>query len=202
MKRFGKIALVTGTLLSAGIFLVGCENAIVLGLNQIETTKFEVVGNTIHMNGEINSKTLTQFEAIIAKNPDINLLIEEVVEGSLDDDTMIALAYRVRELGISTHLNADSEIYSGGVDLFLAGVNRTMVSGAKIGVHSWSDGSKDASDYPKNSPEHEQNRKYIEDMLGEDAFYWFTIYAAPADDIMLMSDEEIVQYGLLTQPIQ
>jgi len=202
MKRFGKITLITGTLLSAGVFLVGCENVLILGLNQFEITKFEVEGETLHMNGEINSQTLRQFEEIFAVNPDINLLVEGVVEGSMDDDTMIALAYRIRELGLSTHLTANSQIYSGGVDLFLAGVNRTMVSGAKIGVHSWSDGSKQASDYPKGSPEHEQNRKYIEDMLGDDAFYWFTIYAAPADDIMLMSNEEIAQYGLLTDPIQ
>ena len=38
-------------------------------------------------------------------------------------------------------------------------------------------------------------------MLGDDAFYWFTIEAAPADDIYEMSDAEIAEYGLLTAPM-
>ena len=38
-------------------------------------------------------------------------------------------------------------------------------------------------------------------MLGEDDFYWFTIYAAPADDIHEMSMEEIEKYKLLTKKL-
>ncbi len=115
---------------------------------------------------------------------------------------MIALAYEVRARGLNTRLLATSEIDSGGVDLFLAGVERTMEDGAHIGVHSWSDGFKDAVDYPRDAPEHEQNRKYIEDMLGSDVFYWFTIQAAPADGIHEMTNSEIVEFGLLTAPIE
>ena len=199
-NRFRPMAKVAAllTLPLAAMALVGCEQLSVAALNQMTTTEFAVRGDKLMMQGEINSKTLTQFEDVIAENPNIRTLVELNVPGSLDDDTMIALAYRVRELGLNTHLTATSEIYSGGVDLFLAGVNRTMENGAKIGVHSWSDGSKEAKDYPRDAPEHEQNRLYIERMLGDDAFYWFTIYAAPADDIYVMTDAEIRQYGLLT----
>ncbi|MEE9427183.1 MAG: alpha/beta hydrolase [Paracoccaceae bacterium] len=202
MKRvlwvFAVIALLAGVLVFTPLGMI----ATMIATNMVEITEFKVEGDTLFMNGEINSKTLGQFEEVYAENPGIVRLVEQVVPGSNDDDTMIALAYRVRELGISTHLTSDSEIFSGGVDLFLAGASRTMVSGAVIGVHSWSDGIKDAKDYPKDSPEHEQNRKYIEDMLGSDAFYWFTIYAAPADDILNMTNEQIVEFGLLTEPIR
>lgn len=170
--------------------------------NAVEAIEFEVVGERLFMNGTINSESLDQFEDLYAQNPQITTIVEQEIDGSIDDDTMIALAYRVRQLGLNTHLEADTEIYSGGVDLFLAGVERTMERGAVVGVHSWSDGERDAADYPRDSPEHEQNRKYIEDMLGEDDFYWFTIYAAPADGMYEMTDDEIIQYGLLTQPIQ
>jgi len=153
------------------------------------------------MHNEINSKTYDQFVSIHKANPNITTLVEHTVGGSLDDDTMIKLAYYVREQGLNTELVSDSEIYSGGVDLFLAGVQRTMERGAVVGVHSWSDGSKNAAEYPKDAPEHEQNRKYIEDMLGDDEFYWFTIYAAPADGIYKMTDAEMTQFGLLTKPV-
>ena len=167
--------------------------------NMTRITEFHVEGSKLYMQGEINSKTLEQFEEIYSEYPNIDTLIELTVTGSIDDETMIALAYRIRELRINTHLTADSRIYSGAVDLFLAGVKRTMETGAIIGVHSWSDGMHDASDYPLESPEHEQNRFYVEQMLGDDAFYWFTIYAAPADDIYIMSEEDVTKFGLLTE---
>ena len=178
------------------------EFPLIMIMNNIETTQLEVRGEELWMNGEINSKTYDQFVAVLEENPQITTLVEEVVPGSMDDDTMIKLAYFVREKGLNTKLLAHSAIDSGGVDLFLAGASRTMERGAHIGVHSWSDGVRDAAHYPKDSPEHEQNRKYIEDMLGNDEFYWFTIYAAPADGIYEMKEAEIVQYGLLTEPIK
>ncbi len=174
---------------------------LIMIMNNIESTQLEVRGEELWMNGEINSKTYDQFVAVLEENPQITTLVEEVVPGSMDDDTMIKLAYFVREKGLKTKLLAHSAIDSGGVDLFLAGTERTMERGAHIGVHSWSDGVRDAADYPKDSPEHEPNRKYIEEMLGDDAFYWFTIYAAPANGIHPMTEAEIEQYGLLTQPI-
>jgi len=192
-----KIAAAAAICLLAPV-LSGCTQIAVATLNQVQTTEFRVEGTRLYMQGEINSKTLRQFEEVYAAHPQITTLVELEVPGSLDDDTMIALAYRVRELGLNTHLTANSQIYSGGVDLFLAGVRRSMEPGAKIGVHSWSDGRREAKDYPKTAPEHEQNRRYVERMLGDDAFYWFTIYAAPADGIHLMSEAEIQKYGLVT----
>ncbi|MBT3187571.1 MAG: hypothetical protein HN335_01100 [Anaerolineae bacterium] len=211
MKRFKKffkwlsislIALVVLVIAAAQFFPQLLEMPLILVMNTVPITRFEVRGEEVWMNGEINSKTYDQFTQIIAENPQVTTLVEEIVPGSMDDDTMIKLAYFVREQGLNTRLLSHSQIDSGGVDLFLSGVERSMERGAHIGVHSWSDGAREAADFPKDSPEHEQNRKYIEDMLGDDAFYWFTIYAAPADGIYEMTDAEIEQYGLITQPIQ
>lgn len=173
----------------------------VRALNLIETTRFVVDDDALYMSGEINSKTDGQFAAVIAANPQITTIVECGVPGSLDDDTMIPLSYQVRSLELNTHLTSTSEIASGGVDFFLAGVVRTMEEGARIGVHSWSDGVNEAKDYPRDADEHQANRKYIADMLGDDAFYWFTIYAAPADDIYWMTSNDIAQHGLLTAPV-
>lgn len=181
------------------MLITACSTLSSLVQNSLRLTEFRVQGSQLLMNGPINSQTLDQFENIYVQNPEIKTLVEQDVPGSLDDETMIALAYRVRELGLNTHITRDSVIYSGGVDLFLAGVNRTMEHGAKIGVHSWSNGVFEAKDFPRNAPEHKLNRKYIEDMLGDDAFYWFTIYAAPADDIHEMTAAEITKYKLLTK---
>lgn len=45
------------------------------------------------------------------------------------------------------------------------------------------------------------NRSYIEDMLGNDAFYWYTVEAAPADGMHFMTHEEIEAYNMITEPI-
>ncbi|MGC3939649.1 alpha/beta hydrolase [Roseobacter sp. EG26] len=182
----------------ASLLLVGCQQVAVLTMNQMVTTEFQVMGTKLLMRGEINSRSLGQFEEVYAENPDIDTLVQLDVPGSIDDDVMVAFGYRLRELGLNTHLTARSEVYSGGVDLFLAGVERTMEPGATLGVHSWSDGIKDAQDYPKSAPAHQQNRLYIERMLGNDTFYWFTIYAASAENIHIMTEAEIRRYGLLT----
>ncbi len=199
--RFGStgVTLRLATTLVAVLLsgLAACTQVAVLALNSVTTTEFHVEGDRLYMSGEINAKTLDQFEQLFAENPGLTTLVELDVPGSVDDDTMIGLAYRVRELGLNTHLTAQSEIRSGGVDLFLAGARRTMQKGAKIGVHSWSDGQREAWEYPRDAPEHEMNRRYVEDMLGSDAFYWFTIYAARADEIHLMSPQEIRKFGLL-----
>ena len=181
------------------VVLAACDMIVVNALNLVTTTEFTVDGSDLIMNGEINSKTLDQFNEVMADNPSITTLIEVDVPGSLDDETMYQLVYRVRELGLNTHLRSDSRIYSGGVDLFLGGVERSIETGAELGVHSWSDGTNEALDFPRGSPEHEANRKLIEDMLGADDFYWFTIEAAPAAGIHIMTADEIETYGLITR---
>ncbi|MFT5649819.1 MAG: hypothetical protein ACJAXK_000191 [Yoonia sp.] len=201
MKKL--IAIGAGAVLLGGLGALGsCEIVAVTALNMVETTTYTVTGETLFMAGEINSETDEQFEVIIAANPQITTIVECAVPGSLDDDTMISLSYRVRELGLNTHLTSTSDIASGGVDFFLAGVERTMEQGAAVGVHSWSDGTNDAADFPRGSPEHTANAGYVRDMLGDDAFYWFTIYAATADDIYPMTTSEIETYGMLTSAVQ
>jgi len=178
----------------------GCDEE--AGAAPSDETTFLADGPLLFMSGEITSDTLDQFEDVMEANPDVTTLVECIVPGSSDDDTMIALSYLVRDMGLDTHLTSGSQVASGGTDLFLAGVTRSMVAGADIGVHSWSDGENDAADFPRTSTEHDQNRDYIADMLGDDAFYWFTIDAAPAADMHWMTPAEIAKYGLLTTPAQ
>lgn len=174
----------------------------ILTLNMLEITEFTINGDILYMSKEINSQTPDQLKNIITNNPQIQTIVMLDVPGSLDDEANFPMAYWVREQGLHTRLESTSHIASGGVDFFLAGVNRSMQDGAMMGVHSWSDGTSQAKDIPRDDQSHEMNRKYIEDMLGDDEFYWYTIYAAPADDIYYMTNKEITQFGLLTEPIQ
>ncbi len=96
----------------------------------------------------------------------------------------------------------DAIIASGSVDLFLAGTNRSRDTGSQIGVHAWSDGNgTEATEYPVGHIEHQGAIDYYIDMgfsqADAEAFYYFTIQAAPASSIHWMTDAEIDQYKLL-----
>jgi hypothetical protein len=85
----------------------------------------------------------------------------------------------------------------------LAGVERSQGTNTMIGVHSWSDDYNIATDFPKGDPNHLPYIEYYKSVgfTQKDAedFYYFTILAAPADNVHYMSDSEIQHYGLLTK---
>ena len=90
------------------------------------------------------------------------------------------------------------------MDFFVAGIKRTRGSNTKIGVHSWAGPDFTATDFPEG---HEYHLPYINYYIAVDYtqqqqaedFYYFTIYAADADDIHWMTDEQIALYNILTE---
>lgn len=177
--------------------------ATVTYMNMITTTEFSVSQDNdevLLMNGEINSKTFKQLQNVIKENPQIKTIALVDVPGSLNDEVNFQMCRWIRDNNLNTYLYKDSHVASGGTDFFLAGKERYYEEGAKVGVHSWQDSTgTEAKDLPKDHEDHEMNRKYIEDMLGKDDFYWYTIYAAPAEDIYYMTLEEIENYQMYTE---
>lgn len=159
--------------------------------------------NTLLINGDINSNTERAFDEAMRRNPNTRLLIFREAPGSEDDEINLRVGRKVHQLGLNTEVEANGLIASGAVDLFLAGATRTLGDNARVGVHSWSDGTNEATDFPRNSSEHQFYISYYKeigfsDQLAED-FYFFTINAAPAADVHWMTEAEIEQYGIKTQ---
>lgn len=171
---------------------------------------FEVQSDfsTVVMDGEINSSTLDHFNDLISAYPNINLISMVEVPGSSDDEVNLEVSLKVHQLDISTHLVDNGEIASGGVDFFLAGKNRTIGSDVYIGVHAWAGedengNEKSATEYPVGHAEHLFYISYYTSIgFSEEeaeAFYYFTINAAPPEDIHWMTEEEILEYKIVTQ---
>lgn len=178
--------------------MVGGLSACAIADNAVDRARFEVLGTRLTMAGEITSHTPATFSRLLAENPQLTTVVMTDMPGSLDDEAVIRMGYQLRDAGLDTHLLARSEIYSGAVDLFLAGNRRTMEPGAVIGVHSWADGFGEGAAYPRDAREHRSNVAYTRDMLGSADFYWFTLQAAPSDGIHEMTRAEIARFGLLT----
>jgi len=156
--------------------------------------------DTVYMNGVIGSDTLAVMQTLFSKYPQIKTIIMQNVPGSMDDDINLLASMEIRNRGINTHIPSDGMVASGGSDMFLAGVKRSLAPGAKIGVHSWSDGSgKAALDYPREHQAHVIYLDYYNAIGITTDFYWYTLEAAPADSIHWMTAEEIALYGVLTE---
>lgn len=187
-------------------FIVGCnkDDKTTTTSKQRKFGIFQVLDDdkTIEMDGVINSSSLTNFNNLISQFPNIELINIKECEGSMDDITNLQVAPKVYQRGIKTHLMDNGLIASGGVDFYLAGIKRTRGTTTQIGVHSWSDGSNDATDFPVGHAYHQKYIDYYESIgftqTEAEDFYYFTINAASANSIHWMTEAEIEQYKILT----
>lgn len=184
-----------------GIFITSSCNKEIVSIDNygIFSSQDETVAI---VNGVIGSNTPQHWDNYIAAFPATNMIIMQDCPGSEDDAANIEASRKIKDHGVAIHLTASSEIASGAVDMFLAGTVRTMEAGSKIGVHAWSNGSEDATAFPVGHAEHQLYIDYYLEMgfsqEDAEAFYYFTIEAAPSESIHWMTTEEIDQYKLLT----
>ncbi|UOA32084.1 hypothetical protein DSM110093_01866 [Sulfitobacter sp. DSM 110093] len=168
--------------------------------NASDGTRMQVQGPYLLMSGTITSRTPANFARHLAENPRIDTVVLGQIDGSIDAAATHLMGRQIRKAGLATELRSGSVVDSGGVELFIAGVTRRMAPGAALRVHSWRNGYREGRSFPRQSPKHQMTRRYMAEMLGNDAFYWFTLQAAPSDEIHEMTAAEIRRYGVLTQP--
>lgn len=197
-------ALILGASLLS-FFFVSCDvffSGEIRALEKMDIFSVSADKETIVLDGVINSSALEKFKTLANENPAIKRIEIVNCEGSINDDINLELAKYIYEHQYDIHLRANGLIASGGTDLFLAGRKRTKGTNTKIGVHSWSGGVSEATDFPVG---HENHLPYItyytvvgfSQQRAED-FYYFTINSAPAEDIHWMTDAEIAKYEMIT----
>lgn len=166
--------------------------------------KFTVRGDIAYGNGGTDGWSRHDVNKALDDNPQVKTLVLKLMPGTQDSATNLKLARDIRKRGLNTHLESKSIIASGAVDLFLAGVERTMECGALIGVHSWSiSGARETIRISPQDMGADQFQKhhehFLSDMGIDPAFYAFTRAAAEPEHIHYMSMEEIKRFDLLTQ---
>lgn len=163
----------------------------------------EIKDNEAYLSGVLGTITYSQIKELIAQYPHIKTIVMTNVLGSVNDAVNMHTGRVLRENGFTTKVLSDSDIASGGVDLFCAGKKRIIEAGAKIGVHSWCCiDDLTASEIPKTHPAHQYQIEYFTMALGEKIgsdFYFFTLEAAPYNDIHYMTDEEIKEWNIGTE---
>ena len=174
--------------------------------DELAGATFEVVGELAIMRGLIVSGTPSSVLELAFMNPEVRTLVLVDMPGSIDDVAMVRAGRYIRQIGLDTHVPADSEVASGATDLFLAGVHRSAEPGARFGIHSWGGGPVPATDLPPvlatDLPrDHEDHLKYLDyyaEMGIPGEFYWRTLSAAPAEGIHWMTEDELERFGFFT----
>lgn len=109
--------------------------------------------------GVTDARSPAAFAAMMSAFPQIAHL--EMVEcpGTEDDRANLRLGRMIRAAGIATWVPMGGSVRSGGVELFLAGVQRHADAKAEFAVHAWIDvDGREAGDYAASAPE---NAKYL-----------------------------------------
>lgn len=178
--------------------LILSTTALTLGSCVIfQKPKFEIIDDqSVEIRATLGKKFHKRFLKFSEQNPKIKELYLMEIPGSINDEWNTKTCVYIHKNGMNTHLKSNSMIASGGVDLFISGNKRTIEEGAKIGVHSWRDLKKDGSDYPRDAEEHQLFIDFFEVIDFDTSFYWYTLEAAPGNDIHWMSNEEINKYQL------
>lgn len=155
---------------------------------------FNVKGEVAYMTGVITAKTPATILQLLFEHPLITTIEMINVPGSIDDVANLRASLYVHQFGLTTKLNSRSNVSSGGTDFFLAGKKRIVEQGAKIGVHSWAGGSVAATDLPKSDDSHKKYLEYYNIVGIPQEFYWYTLNAATADNMHIMTEDEIKLY--------
>ncbi|WP_188669350.1 alpha/beta hydrolase [Aurantiacibacter arachoides] len=122
---------------------------------------FRVIDDrTVAIVDVTDERSPDQFVALLARYPGIATLDFVEAPGTHDDRANFALARMVRAHGIATRAPAGGSVRSGAVELFLAGVSRTIDAGSEFAVHGWLDErGRGAQDFPEEALEH---RRYLD----------------------------------------
>ena len=170
-----------------------------LGLveEELEGIEIYIDGEAAKLTGVIGSATPGRLLQLRLEHPEVTRLVLVNVPGSIDDEANLRAGRFVRLCGWATHVPAHGEVASGGVDLFLAGAQRSADTGARFGVHSWAGFDGEGSLLDREDPGHDMYLAYYADLAISEDFYWFTLESASAEDIHWMTEEELIRFGAL-----
>ena len=165
--------------------------------------EFEVQGDVAIMTGYIGADFVHRMCDLAAENPEVaEVEMLDVPGSSTPGNESLEGGQVLRAQGLDTFMPSDGQVESGGVDVFLAGVERVVANGGCLGVHAteidFGDGPVSAADLPRDDPEHEPYLEYFEELGIPTDFYWFTLEAAPPDGIHYLTPEEMVRYEVVT----
>ncbi len=172
-----------------------------------EAVSFRVVRNVAYMNGYMDSSIALLVRNLIQTYPSVDTIVLNNVPGTYDFKATLAAGRLIREACLRTVVPYEAYIASGAVYLFLAGCERIVEQGGRLGIHTWRSYSINAAgeisatvaakEYPRTDPKHKVYLDYHNEMGISEDFYW-RIVATPYDEVHFLTLAELQEYRLMT----
>ena len=148
--------------------------------------------------GVTGPATPAQFRHMLRDFPSLKRIDFVECPGTDDDRANLITGRMIREAGLATHVPEGGSVRSGAVELFLAGVQRTLADSAEFAVHSWLDDyGRQAGDFAADSPEHRAYLAYYRDMGMDEAqaraFYDMT-NSVPHEQALWLTAQDMRQW--------
>lgn len=183
--------------------LCGC-GITTLPEEEIEPTasaRFRAEGMTLIMRGTIDDTTSKRLQKVLDENPGISTLVLDQVPGGTEFRHVTAVGRLVRQRRIQTRIPQQGIVLMGGLDVFLAGTQRSITLGARVGIFAWqsndSEGNPiDASSLPRTHPLHRPYLDYYQSIGVDPDFYWFVLKKGEDGELYWLSLEERKRFGL------
>jgi len=166
--------------------------SIVLGDTRIPPYKITVLpgGEEVEFQGGIRAGSAEELERILNAVPQAKMLRINSVGGRIGEAERMAKL--VRERGMDTFTS--EECLSAATDVFIAGKERRVAAGAKVGFHQgWIAGM---TDYQRRSVD-ESNRQAMRAVGISDEFINRAL-ATPPEDMWYASFDEMLNAGVIT----
>ena len=168
---------------------------------------FVIDGAQARMFGGIGPNALEVFNTLMRDYPAVKEIAMVAVPGG-ESTVGFEIGRALRAAKLNTRVVSDGATISAGVDIFLAGRQRTVQKGAKVGVHSWleeDNGTRiEGRSLPRNDPKHRRWFDYYRDIEfpNYEEFYFFKLAAAAHADVHIMTPEEIIKWKIATPIVQ
>ncbi len=160
---------------------------------------FIIQDDVAYLSGVLSTHSSHELKEMIQQYPNVSTLALVDIRGSLDQQETVKTARLIRRLELDTMIVKTGFVVSGGVDLFLGGVERVIESGAGVGVHSWFDTTGiDPQELNLSDPIHATYVNFYLEMGIPERFYWFSLTAAPPERVYFLSPEEMYDFNLVT----
>lgn len=178
------------------VALVGITGGL-LWFSTATAARFTVEGDRLHVAGQLTLMSTERLNTILEENGDLSTLVLGEIGAGSDMTSLLQKGNLVRAAGLSTEVAPGVTLTGDAVYLFLAGITRTLGSGAAIGVEGWDTQAGPAARLPSDHPAHEERLDYVTRMLGAGDFYWFTLEAG-GELPHFMTRGELEEFGVVT----
>ncbi len=180
-----------------GLVVLVAATAGLLWLATSGAAQFRVEGERLHISGQLTLASTERIDTLVEQTPGLTTVVLGEIAPDSDMTAILQKGALIRVLGLNTDIEDGVTLGLPGTYMFLGGVARRLGADQSLSAGDWMTNVGPASALSPEHSAHSERRGYVEQMLGDDAFYWFSLDAAPVDGARVLTALEIDTYGLV-----